>query len=182
MADTATDLRPLRINAVELLRQPGARRSIDVAVPAALLDITHERLRADADRGHPEPVIDVAVELEAINDGIVVKGTIGAPWATACRRCLTDIGGTAVVDVDELYQIDLIDEDAYPIENGQLDLTPMVREFALIELDAEQICRNECQGLCSVCGIDRNVASCDCDTTIKDDRWAALDGLVLDDG
>jgi hypothetical protein len=32
-----------------------------------------------------------------------------------------------------------------------------------------------------VCGTDRNEASCECDTTVRDDRWAALDDLRLDD-
>lgn len=173
MAETIADeIRPLRINAVELLRQPGTTFSVDVSVPAEPLAIDHERLDGE---------IDVALRLESMHDGIVVRGAVGAPWATACRRCLVEVSGIATVDVDELYQIELTDEDAYPIENGQLDLTPMVRELALIELDAEQVCRDDCAGLCPSCGIDRNTDSCECDTTVVDHRWAALDGLVLDD-
>ena len=106
---------------------------------------------------------------------------MGAPWASPCRRCLKDLTGVAEVVVEELYQIDLTDDQAYPIEHGQLDLSPMVRELAMIELDAEQVCAADCAGLCPVCGIDRNVSSCRCDTTVTDHRWAALDGLVLDD-
>jgi len=32
-----------------------------------------------------------------------------------------------------------------------------------------------------VCGIDRNVERCDCDTTVRDERWAVLDELRLED-
>ncbi len=166
------ELRPLRVNAIELLRQPGSDLAVDATIPADPLGVEHVRLDGD---------IDVAVVLESMNDGIVVKGSVGAPWRTACRRCLKDLTGVAAVDVDELYQIELTDEEAYPIENGQLDLTSMVRELAMIELDAEQVCRDDCAGLCPVCGIDWNTASCECDTTVTDHRWAALDGLVLDD-
>lgn len=165
-------LRPLRINAVELLRQPGAVRDVVVDMPADPLDATHERLVGD---------LHVEVRLEALNNGIAVTGTISEPWSTECRRCLAPVAGTAVVVVDELYQIEQLDEDAYPIEDGQLDLAPMVRETALIELDLERQCRDDCAGLCPVCGIDRNSATCTCDTRVNDDRWAALEGFVPDE-
>ena len=165
-------LRELRVNAVELLRQPGATRPVEATVAAEALDVAHETLAGD---------VSVDVELEAMNDGITVHGRVSVPWAGVCRRCLAPLGGTASAPVDELYQTEIIDEDAFPIENSQLDLAPMVRQTALLELDEERLCRAECAGLCPVCGIDRNDETCECDTTVRDDRWAALDGLVLDD-
>ena len=162
----------MRINAVELLRQPGATRDVDVVVDAEPLDAAHEHLDGE---------IHVALQLRAMNDGIKVTGTVDAPWATVCRRCLVDVAGSAVGSVDELYQIDPIDPEAYLIEDGQLDLVPLVRETVLLELDRERQCRDDCAGLCPVCGIDRNTDSCGCDTLVTDDRWAALEGFVADD-
>jgi uncharacterized protein len=98
-----------------------------------------------------------------------------------CRRCLTDLSGTAVAVVDELYQIEPLDPDAYLIEDGQLDLAPLVREVVLLELDTERLCREDCAGLCPVCGVDRNTTDCSCDTSVSDERWAALEGFVPDD-
>ncbi len=168
----ADQLRPLRINAVELLRQPGATRDVDVVIDAEPLDAAHEHLDGE---------IHVALALRAMNDGIKVTGTVDAPWSTVCRRCLVDVAGSAVGSVDELYQIDPIDPEAYLIEDGQLDLVPLVRETVLLELDRERQCRDDCAGLCPVCGIDRNTDSCGCDTLVTDDRWAALEGFVADD-
>ena len=163
---------PLRLNAVELLRQPGAVRTLVVDVDAASIDARHERLIGD---------LHVDLRLEALNDGIAVTGTVSEPWATQCRRCLADVSGVAVVSVDELYQVRPLDDDASLIRDGQLDLVPLVRETALIELDLERLCRQDCAGLCPVCGIDRNDETCDCDPSIIDDRWAALQGFVPDD-
>jgi uncharacterized protein len=168
----ADPLRPLRINAVELLRQPGAVRDVALDVDAASLDAEHERLVGD---------IHVELRLTALNDGIDVDGTVTGDWATACRRCLIDVSGTAVGVVDELYQIEPLDPDAYVIEDGQLDLAPLVRETALLELDSERLCRDDCAGLCPVCGVDRNTTECSCDTAVRDERWAALEGFVPDD-
>ncbi len=165
-------LRPLRINAVELLRQPGAVRDVTVDIAAAPLDAEHERLVGD---------IHVELRLTALNDGIDVDGTVSAEWATVCRRCLVDVSGTAVGVVDELYQIEPLDPDAYLIEDGQLDLAPLIRETVLLELETERLCRDDCAGLCPVCGVDRNSAECSCDTSVKDDRWAGLEGFAPDE-
>ncbi len=72
-------------------------------------------------------------------------------------------------------------KEAFPIEHGQLDLAPMVRELILLELDIEVLCREECLGLCPVCGTDRNTTSCGCETAVRDERWAALAEIDLDD-
>jgi uncharacterized protein len=162
---------PLRLNAVELLRQPGAVRSVVLDVDPASIDARHERLAGD---------LHVDLRLEVLNDAIAVTGNVSTPWATECRRCLAAVSGVAVVPVDERYQVEPLDEDAYLIEQGQLDLVPLVRETALIELDLERLCREDCAGLCPVCGTDRNVEDCGCDTTVRDDRWAALEGFVPD--
>lgn len=168
----ADSLQPLRINAVELLRQPGAVSEIEFTIAPAALDAEHERAAGD---------VRVALVLRSSNDGIRVTGTVSVDWSTACRRCLTEVSGTAVGEVDELYQITPTDPDAFVIEHGQLDLAPLVRETALLELDAERVCRADCAGLCPVCGVDRNVTDCACDTTVRDDRWSALDDFVPDD-
>ena len=162
----------MRVNALELLRQPGATRRVDVDIDGESLDVRHGRL---------DGAIEVDLTLESLIDGIVVTGTVSAPWATQCRRCLDDISGVAVVAVDELYQIELTDPDAFPIENNQLDLAPMVREVALLELDGERECSEDCAGLCPQCGVNRNTTQCDCSTSVIDPRWAGLDDIVLDD-
>jgi uncharacterized protein len=166
-------LRELRVNAAELLRQPGAVKIVVVDVSGTDLDVDHDALDGD---------IAVDLELLALNDGIAVTGQVVAPWAGPCRRCLRELSGHAAADIRELYQVELIDEDAYPIHDNQVDLAPMARQAALLELDAEHLCADDCAGLCPVCGIDRNSAVCSCDATVRDDRWSALDGLVLDEG
>jgi uncharacterized protein len=165
-------LRPLRVNAVELLRQPGATRDVVASIDPGAIDADHERLVG---------AIDVDLRLEALLDGIAVTGTVSAPWAAVCRRCLTPVSGLAVSEVAELYQVELLDPDAFLIEHQQLDLVPLVREAALLELDRERQCRPDCAGLCPVCGVDRNTESCSCDSTVVDHRWAALEGFVPDD-
>ena len=172
----APRLHELRLNARELLRRPGLQKAVDVSFPATDVGVDDERITGD-----------VTVDLIATSniDGVVVEGTITMPWRAPCRRCLVEVVGTARIDVDEVYQdpsdVSVVDGDAFPIEGDQIDLVPAVRELLLLELPDGVLCRDDCAGICPVCGIDRNRASCDCDTTVRDERWAALADLELDD-
>ena len=74
-----------------------------------------------------------------------------------------------------------VDPEAFPIEHGQLDLGPMVREEVLLGVPDAPLCRDDCPGLCPVCGADLHADPCDCDTAVRDERWAALDQLRLDE-
>jgi uncharacterized protein len=165
-------VRNLRLNAVELLRQPGATRSIELAIAPDDLDVVHDAVAGD---------LAVDLGLTVLDEGIAVTGSVSVPWSGECRLCLRPIDGLAVADVEELYQSDVTADGAEPINGGQLDLAPVLRQVVLIEVGGERQCRAECAGLCPACGVDRNAETCECDTTARDERWAALDGLVLDD-
>lgn len=43
------------------------------------------------------------------------------------------------------------------------------------------VCREDCKGLCPVCGKDLNKGDCDCDTTYRDPRFESLRALFNDD-
>jgi uncharacterized protein len=166
-------LRVLRLNARELLRQPGLDKRITVSLPAAELGVDDDRITGELD-----------IDLHAVStiDGVTVSGMVTMPWRAMCRRCLAQVAGVTEIDVDEVYQDGVgTDSEAFEIDGDQIDMAPAVREYVLIELPGDPLCRDDCAGICPVCGIDRNAGSCDCDTSVRDERWAALDGLQLDD-
>lgn len=166
-------LHDLRIPARELLRDPGATRPIAVELSATDLGVDDERITGDL-------TVDAAAV--ATVDGITVAGTVSVPWAGECRRCLIAVAGVGIGEIDEMYQDEVgAEDDALPIEGDQIDLAGPIREYVLLEVPEDPLCRDDCAGLCPVCGIDRNQAACECDTSVRDDRWAALDQLRLDD-
>jgi uncharacterized protein len=109
----------------------------------------------------------------------VVRGTVSAEWTAPCSRCLAPVTGTISVHVDELFEPHPLAGETYELEIDVIDLEPLVRDALLLELPAVPLCRDDCAGLCPSCGIDRNVAKCDCVTTELDPRWAALRSLDL---
>ncbi len=166
----------LKLPVRELLRSPGSTRSIDLELDASDLDV-------DAD----DLVGPVTVRLDAESgvDQITVTGTVTLGWAAPCRRCLTSLQGSTEIDVHEVHHdesgLRAMPDDAFPIEHDVIDLRPAVRELVLLELPPDPVCRPDCAGICPVCGVDRNSAPCDCETTVRDERWAVLDELELDD-
>jgi uncharacterized protein len=159
----------LHVNAAELLREPGLRRHVATVVsPATIV--------AD----HPAVAGDVTVDLELVStiDDIALTGTIEVPWRGECRRCLRPLDETLAVDVEERYaERPAEHDDAFPIDHGQIDLAPMVREHVLLAVDDPRLCRPDCPGLCPVCGADLTSGPCQCDSAVVDERWAALDQL-----
>jgi uncharacterized protein len=174
---TAHRLQVFRLNAREMLRRPGLAKHIELSLAPGELGIDDDRLTGD-----------IGVDLDAVStiDGITVTGTVTMPWRAGCRRCLAEVTGTTAIAIDEVYQdVDDFrsgrDDDAFEIVGDQVDLAPAIREHLLLELPDDPLCRDDCRGICPVCGTDLNTGTCDCDTTVRDDRWAALDALRLDD-
>ena len=140
--------------------------------------------RSPADSSVPEGAEAVCeVALESFAGGVMVTGTVTAPWRGMCRRCASPVEGVLRIPVRERFSDagtadgrDRGDDEAYPIVGDQLDLGPMVRDAVILELPLAPLCREDCRGLCPYCGCDRNEELCACEAP-RDPRWANLDVL-----
>jgi uncharacterized protein len=161
--------KPLIVNVVELLRWPGSKKEV-----SATIDVV------DFEFGDPRVVdspIAIEIRLESLSTSVEVVGTASLSWAGDCRRCLAPVISDLVVDFDEMYQREIIDPDAYAIENDQINLLPMVRENILLAIPIGPLCREDCPGFCPHCGLDLSISTCNCDNSVSDPRWAGLESL-----
>ena len=77
---------------------------------------------------------------------------------------------------------ELNNENAYDIlffsknDNG-IDLKLKFKELILFEQEMKNICKDDCKGLCTICGIDLNNKSCDCFSKLEDNPWKVLEKL-----
>jgi len=163
---------PFRLPVADLLKRPGAARAELIRAPLG-------DLRGPGAEVPPATPVEVDVTLERVSEGIVVRGTVTTTWQAACSRCLAPVNGHVRVHVDELYERHPLAGETYLLDDDVVDLEPLIRDALLLELPATPLCRRDCAGLCPQCGIDRNVASCDCGTVELDPRWAALRSLDL---
>jgi uncharacterized protein len=95
--------------------------------------------------------------------GILVNSEVKACVELECVRCLEKYQQLLNTTFDELYAFSsrtATDSDLILPEDGYIDLQPLLREYLLIELPISPVCKEECLGLCIVCGVDKNLASC----------------------
>lgn len=166
--------RPLTVGVLDLLRRPGSRREDHLEAVLDGLAVTGSRVRDG------EPVA-LDARLESVNEGIVVTGTIHAPWAGECRRCLRPIEETLDAEVLEVFEDEPVEGETRKLETDHIDLEPVVRETVLLELPMAPLCKDDCAGLCPDCGADRNTTECGHAVERRDDRWAALDELRFEE-
>ena len=155
----------LRIDVADLLAHPGTRR--DVRVSAPLEDLAGSAARVT------EPV-DVAVTLERIPDGIVVRGTVQTRWQGQCSYCLTELDEPIELHVDELFETDPVEGETYPIEGHEIDLEQLARDTVMLELPLAPHCAMPC--LPDTPESETESASA---SGPPDPRWAALSELDI---
>jgi uncharacterized protein len=65
----------------------------------------------------------------------------------------------------------------YHLEGEILETAPILIEQLQLNLPMKPLCSPDCQGLCPVCGADRNAGACSCRESTVDPRWAGLAAL-----
>lgn len=107
-------------------------------------------------------------------------------YMTSCARCLKELEGEAIIRYDKNVAVEktLEDEendDYVFVHQGKLDIDETLCEQILLELPAKHLCSEDCKGLCPVCGKDRNIDPCDCESKKEiDPRLAKLANLFGD--
>lgn len=125
---------------------------------------------------------------ETVED-IRLVGNLSIQVELHCARCLEPVERTVNESFDLLYRPQGVDArgDEASISRAETEigyyqgqgilLEDVLKEQILLALPVKQICRTDCKGLCPQCGRNLNLESCDCETTMSDPRWAALEDI-----
>ncbi len=120
---------------------------------------------------------------------IRVRGHLKTLMEVACDRCLETASFPIDEDFDLLYrpssysperpemEIERRESEVGFYEGSGLELRDVLREQILLLLPMQRICRDDCKGICPVCGQNRNIADCGCHEETTDDRWSELRNL-----
>ncbi len=120
-----------------------------------------------------------------------LQGGIKAGVEVECDRCLKPIRVSVETSFDvrylpaaeyrrgENHELDANDLSLALFDGQAIDIDQLVREQILLSLPLRRLCRGDCRGLCPICGIDRNVSSCECEIREHDPRWSALEDLLF---
>jgi uncharacterized protein len=169
---------PFVIDTHALGRRPGSMRADSSTVPAPVdLGVEMVGVPTGAD-------IELRVRLEAVMEGVLVSGTARAPLSGECGRCLDPITSSIEVEFQELFVYsdtrsgESADDDERRLEGDLIDLEPVVRDAMVLALPLSPLCRDDCPGLCTDCGVRLADAGPDHHHDAVDPRWAALQGML----
>jgi DUF177 domain-containing protein len=150
----------LRIDVTDLLSHPGARRDVELVEDLADLGGSAARVAGP---------VRLAVSLQRIPEGIVVRGAVRARWRADCSVCLREIERDLDVHADELFEPDPVEGETYPILGHEIDLEQLVRDTVLLELPLAPHCDEPCEAAAPAGDAEDPV----------DPRWAVLSELEL---
>ena len=84
------------------------------------------------------------------------------------------------MELNSLVAQELEDEendDILLLDGTELDLDEVVTEAFVLAMDTENLCSDDCKGLCAGCGVNLNEEPCRCKPEV-DPRLAALAQLL----
>jgi uncharacterized protein len=121
------------------------------------------------------------LRLESVTEGVLVSGTVTAPVASECGRCLDPVSDELALEIVELfaYPNSVTDETAavdevHRLKGDLLDLEPVVHDVVVLGLPMAMLCRPDCGGLCPSCGQRLDDLPAGHGHETLDPRWAAL--------
>ena len=116
-----------------------------------------------------EPVDDegvLSLEVTRTENEIVVRGDLQAVFQVECSRCLDPVTVEVTEYIERIFSWDpemLTDTEVEPVSHndGTVSILDAVREAVILSIPTVPLCGENCEGLCPVCGINRNRESCE---------------------
>jgi DUF177 domain-containing protein len=168
-ADTF-DLAALRLTA-------GEGRHIEFDVALAPLQLGGERYAVEP------AVAPVTLNVSrTTHNGYALRLRFEVALTGPCMRCLADAAPRFAVDAREVDRPGGGEEleSPYVDDAEQLDVAAWARDALALVLPVQLLCREDCAGLCPVCGADLNAAGPEHHHEAPPDpRWAKLRELEL---
>jgi uncharacterized protein len=124
--------------------------------------------------------VEARVDVSRTTSGYAFRLRFEAQLGGPCMRCLADAAPRIAVDAREVEQPGEAEELHSPyFEAGHLELAGWARDALVLALPPRLLCRDDCRGLCPVCGADLNKADPDEHRHEGggDSRWAKLKEL-----
>lgn len=128
---------------------------------------------------HKEPVTLSIVNMG--NRKVSIEASTKLALSIPCSRCLEEV--IAPLDIHMFKEVDFrsteeerikdLDELNY-ISGYNLDVDLLVYDEILIGFPLKVLCKENCNGICNVCGTNLNEGTCDCESTGTDPRMSVI--------
>jgi uncharacterized protein len=139
----------MQINVAQQLKQP----------------IGHTSLYQVSEHNEENLPIKGKVQLLRTNRGILVTAKLNTSVNCVCSRCLEEFDYPLTLDIEEEFLPRTVPQDSEGFtidENHVLDLSEAIHQYILLMRPMKPLCRQDCAGLCPICGQNLNYGSCNC--------------------
>jgi uncharacterized protein len=93
-----------------------------------------------------EKPLEYDLEVQKLEGGVLIQGRVRLILECQCVRCLKPFRHKLEL-APWTCHLPLQGEDAPPVSNDCVDLTPFLREDILLEIPQHPLCKAECRGL-----------------------------------
>ncbi len=117
------------------------------------------------------------------NRQLLIEGTVEIEVGLACDRCLKEVPTSLHFDINKelnLKEGSAVDEEMEETDyliGFELDVDKLVYAEILVNWPMKVLCKDDCKGICKVCGMNLNKGACDCQRTELDPRMAAIQDI-----
>lgn len=110
----------------------------------------------------------------------VVKLTVDITLQMFCDRCLEEVPYRIQLNLERNIaslksgDSELLEDNQDVIRGNELDIETLINNEILLNLPDKVLCKQDCKGICKICGQNLNVKDCGCDNFVPDPRMAAI--------
>ena len=96
--------------------------------------------------------VAVTIEFSVGGSQLLMACQVSGKWDAPCSRCLAPCAEGLSAAVDETY----------PIGAEKINAKEDIRQAILLSMPVKPLCRQDCKGICALCGKNKNQVDCDC--------------------
>ncbi len=114
--------------------------------------------------------LDFSLEMNIIGEEkeLFFTGNIKGEFVLKCSRCLKEFKEHVNAKLE--FSIPRKDIDDF----GEVDISEYIKENLILAIPIKALCRQDCEGICSICGQNLNKGDCDCVQEDVDPRLEKL--------
>ena len=139
-----------------------------------------------------ETPLQSEVKIQKVGRSVLITGKVQTTLRLQCVRCLKEFSSpfSTTFDLtlhpikeapsDEDIELGSEEMESSFFEGGEIHLSEIACEQIFLELPYQPLCQEGCKGLCSICGKDLNVSSCECVKEEFTTGFSTLKKLKLD--
>ncbi len=156
----------------------GQARSLDLEIDLDPIELGGQTYSPPGGAG------EARLDVSRTSTGYALRLRFSSELTGPCVRCLEDAATDLEIDSREVDQGGTADEELRSpyVSDGNLDVGRWANDALVLAFPSQPLCREDCAGLCSVCGESLNDADPDAHRHSQggDPRMAKLRDLKLD--